>query len=316
MTLLQGIQLHELIMMILGFILGLALIFVFLFTSLKGKPNLRLLYGFVAPTVMIGYPSIKSVEFGNNVVKIDKLVDKVNANPTDTLAQRELVQTVQTLPTSRVLTSSDALATVANAQAALGQYDSAKVTIQKAVNMDNTSAKAIESQKDIITKLEIQKKTEQNIQQIDNVVKEIQEHPNDLKLRDDLRQHLNKLELTASQPIHIDGKKMLVVAQAVDILGQPQEAIQLADEVSKANPKLSEATKMKEDFKVKESSKKTKYSTSSSKPLPNKTRPNNDAAKRVEAVPAPAPVYQDTPRLSSRLIPKSMELKGIWGKKE
>lgn len=316
MTLLQGIQLHELIMMILGFILGLALIFVFLFTSLKGKPNLRLLYGFVAPTVMIGYPSIKSVEFGNNVVKIDKLVDKVNANPTDTLAQRELVQTVQTLPASRILTSSDALVSVAKAQAALGQYDSAKVTIQKAVNMDNTSIKAIESQKDIMTKLEIQKKTEQNIQQIDNVVKKIQEHPNDLLLRDSLRRHLNKLETTASQPVHIDGQKLLVVAQAVDILGQPQEAIQLADEVSKANPKLSEATKMKEDFKSKESKRKTKYNSTLTKPQPNKTRPTNDAAKKVETVPAPAPVYQDTPRLSTRLIPKAMEIKGIWDKKD
>ena len=108
MNLLQGIQLHELILMVLGFILGLVLIFIFLFTALKNKPNLKLLYGFIAPLVMIGYPSIRSIEFGKDVIKIDKLVEKVNANPTDTTVQRELIQNLQELPASRCKTSSDA----------------------------------------------------------------------------------------------------------------------------------------------------------------------------------------------------------------
>ena len=49
MKLLEGIQLHELVLIILGFILGLVLIFVFLFGALRGKPNLKLLNGAIKP---------------------------------------------------------------------------------------------------------------------------------------------------------------------------------------------------------------------------------------------------------------------------
>lgn len=318
MTLLQGIQLHELIMIILGFILGLSLIFVFLFTALKSKPNLKLLYGFVAPVVMIGYPSFKSAEFQNEVVKIDKLVAKVNANPTDTLAQQELVQTIQTsLPASRCKTSSDAMATIANVQAALGQYDSAKVTIQKAIALDKTSTKAVESQKDIINKWEVQKKTEQRINQIDNIVKRIQSNPNDVTLRDSLKHHLDKLESTTTTPVHIENKKLLVVAQAVSMVGQKQEAIQIADEVLKANPNQTEATKLKENIKTRETDKRTRTSTSV-KPSTSKPKETEISKyKKVETVPAPAPVFQDTARLNIRLLPKTgIEVKRFWNNKE
>ena len=98
MKLLEGIQLHELVLIILGFILGLVLIFVFLFGALRGKPNLKLLYGFIAPLIMIGYPSIQSIEFSKDVIKIDKLVEQVNRNPTDTVATRALINEISTLP--------------------------------------------------------------------------------------------------------------------------------------------------------------------------------------------------------------------------
>jgi tetratricopeptide (TPR) repeat protein len=317
MTLLQGIQLHELIMMILGFILGLTLIFVFLFTALKNKPNLKLLYGFAAPVVMIGYPSFRSVEFKNDVLKIDKLVEQVNLNPTDTVAQRALIQSIQTLPASRCKTSADAMTAIANTQAAFGQYDSAKVTIQKALDLDKTSPKAVESQKDIVDKWKIQKKTEQSIQQIENVVKQMEAKPNDSKLRDSLRAHFTRLENTTDRPVHIDNSKLIVLANAASVLDENNEAKALTEDILKNNPNpkvQNDAVILKEKIKSKDSNKRVKPTNKPS--VPNKSAPNS---RSVEVVPAPAAVYQDTARLFNKLIPKSgaaLEVKRFWNAKE
>lgn len=310
MNLLQGIQLHELILMVLGFILGLVLIFIFLFTALKQKPNLKLLYGFIAPLVMIGYPSIRSIEFGKDVIKIDKLVEKVNQNPTDTTAQRELVQNLQELPASRCKTSSDALAAIANAQASLGQYDSAKVMSQRAVDLDKKNEKAIESNKIITEKWQMQKLTEQRIGKLNEFVKQWELQPNNIQVWDSIATHYNNLVIN-SKPVHLDNSKILVVAQAAAIVGEKQRAEQITNNVLKVTPNQKEAEKLKEDIK----SKRTDNRFNTPKVKTKITDKAKDAKTKIEALPAPAPVYQDT-NLRIRFIPKTGIAIRKWNAKE
>ena len=310
MNLLQGIQLHELILMILGFILGLVLIFIFLFTALKNKPNLKLLYGFIAPLVMIGYPSIRSIEFGKDVIKIDKLVEKVNANPTDTIVQKELIQNLQELPASRCRTSSDALAAIANAQASLGQYDSAKVMSQRAVDLDKKNEKAIESNKIITEKWQMQKLTEQRIGKLNVFVKEWELRPNDPQVWDSIAMHYNNLVIN-SKPVHLDNSKILVVAEAAAIVGEKQRAEQITNNVLKVTPNEKEAKKLKEEFKSKRND--SRFNTPKVKTkVVDKAK---EARAKVEALPAPAPVYQDT-NLRIRFIPKTGIAIRKWNAKE
>lgn len=310
MNLLQGIQLHELILMVLGFILGLVLIFIFLFTALKQKPNLKLLYGFIAPLVMIGYPSIRSIEFGKDVIKIDKLVEKVNQNPTDTTAQRELVQNLQELPASRCKTSSDALAAIANAQASLGQYDSARVMSQRAVDLDKKNEKAIESNKIITEKWQMQKLTEQRIGKLNEFVKQWELQPNNIQVWDSIATHYNNLVIN-SKPVHLDNSKILVVAQAAAIVGEKQRAEQITNNVLKVTPNQKEAEKLKEDIK----SKRTDNRFNTPKVKTKITDKAKDAKTKIEALPAPAPVYQDT-NLRIRFIPKTGIAIRKWNAKE
>ncbi len=310
MNLLQGIQLHELILMVLGFILGLVLIFIFLFTALKNKPNLKLLYGFIAPLVMIGYPSIRSIEFGKDVIKIDKLVEKVNANPTDTIAQRELVQNLQELPASRCKTSSDALAAIANAQASLGQYDSARVMSQRAVDLDKKNEKAIESNKIITEKWKMQKLTEQRIGKLNEFVKEWELHPTDIQVWDSIAIHYSNLVMN-SKPVHLDNSKILVVAQAAAIIGEKQRAEQITNNVLKVTPNEKEAEKLREDIK----SKKTDNRFNVPKARTKIVEKVKDVKKKIDALPAPAPVYQDT-NLRIRFIPKTGIDIRKWNAKE
>jgi tetratricopeptide (TPR) repeat protein len=316
MNLLRGIQLHELILMILGFILGLVLIFIFLFTALRSKPNLKLLYGFLAPTVMIGYPSIRSMEFGKDVIKIDKLVQQVNKNPTDTVAIHALIDKLEELPASRCKTSVNAMTTIANAQVSLGSYDSARVSIQKAVELDPTSPKAIESQKAIQEKWNTREEIREHVHQIDHHIRQIDRRPNDKLVRDSLAYNLRQVEqLTLNSAIHLENKQVLSVARAAAITGQKEQAEEIANDVLRLNPNQKEATKLKKDIRDKKFQQAERPKT---KPIKPAGQPESDPASRMSkpAIPAPAPVYQDSPHLNLRLIPKTVAPFAKWNIKE
>ena len=320
MKLLEGIQLHELILIILGFILGLALIFIFLYTALRSKPNLKLLYGFIAPLVMIGYPSIQSVQFSKDVIKIDKLVEKVNQNPTDTVAQNALRDNLAALPASRCKTSSDAMTVIANAQAALGAYESAKVTIEKAKVINPDNPKVTSSEIDIKDKWTTQKDFENRVTQLENYIKQLEAKPNNPKLIDTLSTHIQELILKSQKsPIHLENHQIVTVARATAIIGERERAVAINDEVLKVNPKDKEASKLKESIKNREIEEKFKAQRRINRVLKPKQRVETakptDKMSVPPAVSAPAPVYgADTTALRMRLIPRSVNALKIWNK--
>jgi tetratricopeptide (TPR) repeat protein len=318
MNLLQGIQLPELIMLILGFILGLALIFIFIFTALRGKPNLYLLVGFIVPALLIGYPSYKSTQFGNNVVKIEQLVEKVNENPTDIAAQKELIDNLGQLPASRCVKSADAMTSIANAQASLGQYDSARVTINKAVELDKTSAKALEGQKDINEKWEARERVRTHVRYLDNNIKDFEKRPNDKNLRDSIANRIetiSKLSMSTNVPVHLENQQVITIARAAAIVGRIDQGKQMTQEVLKINPNQKEAINLKKDFDDKKF--QPQY-----KPQPkrreegNETRRNN---KKNEPAPpviaAPVTILQDT-SLKLRFTPKGIMSLKKWNNME
>lgn len=245
MKLLQGIQVHEIILMILGFILGLSLVFVFIYTALKNRLNLLLIYFFIAPVVMIGYPSIRSIEFGKDVVKIERLVEQVNNDPLDTDAQKELINNLKQLPASRCKTSSEAMLAIAHAQTALGQYDSAFVTINRAVELDPNSVRARESHRAIEEKKETQKRFEKRIRQLEDVIKKLEKQPADTKLRDTIAQNLRQLDA----PVHLENHQIILVAKALAIMDNKLEAVAITDNVLKMNPRDKEAAALRSDIK-------------------------------------------------------------------
>jgi hypothetical protein len=310
MKLLEGIQLHELVLIILGFILGLVLIFVFLYGALRGKTNLKLLFGFTAPLIMIGYPSIQSVEFSKDVVKIDKLVERVNENPTDTMAIKALKAEISTLPKSRCVTSSDALTTIANAQAAVGLYDSAKVTIMRAIDVNPKSVKAKESRTEIEDKWRIQKGFEGKAERLKRNIERLKAKPNDRVLRDSVAMNLEEIK-NLHPSIHASQRDMLTVSMAAAIVGESEAAEQVVDEVLRVSPNQPEAKKLKEDIRNKKIEKrfppreveKPKPQRQSA-PAPNGRVAAESAQPAPPVVAAPVALKVDTAWLS-KLIPKA-----------
>jgi tetratricopeptide (TPR) repeat protein len=327
MKLLEGIQLHELILIILGFILGLALIFIFLYTALRSKPNLKLLYGFVAPLVMIGYPSIQSVQFSKDVIKIDKLVENVNKNPTDTMAQNALRTHLETLPASRCKTSSDAMTVIANAQAALGSYDAAKENIEKAKIINPNNPNVTSSEKEINERWSKHREIENRVKIIGDYIKLLEEKPNNSSIMDSLSKHTEDLiKQSQENPIHLDNRQIVTVAKANAIIGDKESAVEITTEVLRNSPKDKDAVKLNEAIKNKEIDKKFKQQIERQK-VRNKERqkdrfeddevkPSESKMASPQSVPSPAPVFQDTAPLRLRLIPRSVKPLKIWDKEQ
>jgi tetratricopeptide (TPR) repeat protein len=331
MKLLEGIQLHELILIILGFILGLALIFIFLYTALRSKPNLKLLYGFIAPLVMIGYPSIQSVQFSKDVIKVEKSVEKFNQNPTDTAALNAMRAELENLPASRCKRSSDAMTAIANAQAAMGAFEAAKANIEKAKAINPENPNVLASEKEIKEQWSTQKDYESRVKKLNEYIKLLEDKPNDKPLMDTLQKHVNELiDKSQKQAIHLENKDLVTVAKAKAFLGDKERAEEITTEILKIDPKDKEAKKLNEDIKSKEIDKKFKLQREREKEKEREKQKekervrikinednNSDAKMRQpQTVPAPAPVFQDTavPRL--RLIPRSVKPLKIWNKDE
>ncbi len=307
MKLLEGIQLHELVLIILGFILGLVLIFVFLFGALRGKTNLKLLYGFIAPLIMIGYPSIQSISFSKDVIRIDKLVEDVNRNPMDTVATRALINEISTLPKSRCVTSSDAMSTIANAQAAVGLYDSAKVTIAKAVALDPNSPKALQSKKGIEQKWTQQKLFEGKVSALKSNLERLYARPKDLKLRDSVGIKLNEIK-QLNAPVHMAQRDALAVGLAAAIVGEKQAAEQVADDVLLVSPNQPDARRLKDAIRDKVIEKRFPARLTPEPQQPPKPKPNGkmnpESQPQAPVVASPAAIKIDT-NWRSKIIPKS-----------
>lgn len=294
MDLLQGIQLHELILMILGFILGLALIFIMVFQALKGTTNLRLLIGFIAPTVMIGYPSIQSMEFSKDVVKIQKLSEEVSKNPTDTAKIQELIQSMETLPQARVQTDATALLAIANAETSLGQYDKALKTINLALNKDPKNTTFVTNKAEIEQKIKVKKTCDEGIKHLEKHIKELEKHPSDKPLRDSIALNLN----TIKPDLRLDEKQLAVLAKASAIVGETYTAEKIADNIEKFKPKDIDVKTLRKDISKAEIERK--YGTIN-EPTPDirstkilRTTPNVETAKIRQI---------DTARLRN-LVPK------------
>jgi tetratricopeptide (TPR) repeat protein len=331
MKLLEGIQLHELILIILGFILGLALIFIFLYTALRSKPNLKLLYGFIAPLVMIGYPSIQSVQFSKDVIKVEKSVEKFNQNPTDTAALNAMRAELENLPASRCKRSSDAMTAIANAQAAMGAFESAKANIEKAKAINPNNPNVLASEIEIKENWSTQKDYEHRVKKLNEYINLLDEKPNDKPLMDTLQKHVNDLiNKSQKQAIHLENNDLVTVAKAKAILGDKERAEEITREVLRVDPKDKDAKKLNEAIKNKEIDKKFKQQRDREHEKERdrqkekermRTRindeQNSDAKMRQpQSVPAPAPVFQDTAALRLRLIPRSVKPLKIWNKDE
>ncbi len=247
MNLLEGVSLSELILMILGVVVGLALIGIFIYTAVKKDPNLNLIYAFVIPILMIGYPSIKKIQFDKGVITVDKISSVVEKNPLDTAAHRTLHDAIEALPAGTAKESPSASTSIAKAQVALGQYDSAQVYVQRASELDPTNENIKEIANMIRMKQMDKRRFEDNVGHLDKRVSNWEANRHDRNERDSISLLLKTIDSNHNEndPLKVDAKPLLTIAKALAIDGHKQQAIDMLDNVLKITPNQPEATDLK-----------------------------------------------------------------------
>jgi hypothetical protein len=246
MKLLEGVLLHELVLMILGFIAGLVLLFSFLQSVQRNKPNYKSIYALMMPVVMIGYPSIQRVQFENGIINIEKVSKEVEKNPLDTVLQQQLLISLKKLENqpSRVNESPAALSAFAQAQLALGRYDSAQVLIGRATHLDSTSTTVVQAKQSVKKKTEVKKKFDQKVKQVDKQLKVLEKQPQNGVIRDSIAQALKEV---SHDPVAADDNSLITVATAAVAAGYPEAGLELVEKVINVKPS-QEAVRLKEQI--------------------------------------------------------------------
>ena len=147
MKLFEGLFLYEIVLLFLGVLLFLVLLFVLVYYVLKKRSIKGLLYFFLIPIIMIGFPGIQKVKFDNGVVEIEKGTEKLERNPADTTGRSALLKGIEELE-KRPVSDPATFVRVARAHAVIGDTSRAMAYVDSALkaNPENQEALALKKQ--------------------------------------------------------------------------------------------------------------------------------------------------------------------------
>ncbi len=230
MKLFDGLHPYEILLEVLGVLLFLVALLALIRNVMKEKPFGSLLPFIGVAVVMIGYPSIKSIEISNDTVKIEKLTQALQQEPTNASVRQELQTAVQTIA-SRPVNSATRATTIARAQFVLGNDAAAEATVATALRLDPNATGAVSLQKNI-----------QAIANLQNLLAQVEKNPSPA-VKTELEAAIANAKPAATSPT-----ALLTVAKAQAAIGEYDSALKTADTASKANPKSAEATAFKKSI--------------------------------------------------------------------
>jgi len=156
MKLLEGLLLYEIVLLALGVILFLALVWVLVYSVLRKRGIASLLFFFLLPVVMIGFPAIQKIKFDSGGVEIEKDIKELVEQPAGQTSPATAADLKAKLGDfkARAANSPTALLTIARAETALGDVAQSKVTIDQAIKL-NPEAPAAQDFKKRVEKLNV-----------------------------------------------------------------------------------------------------------------------------------------------------------------
>ncbi len=132
MAFFDGLYSYEIIILVAGALLFVVLLAALLRKVFTDESYVGLLPFFVLTVIMIGFPAWSSVKVSDGVIEINKQAHELAAHPDDAALRGTLEANVSKLST-RPFKSPQTVATLAEAQFALGQDDQAKQNLNKAL---------------------------------------------------------------------------------------------------------------------------------------------------------------------------------------
>ena len=144
----DGLYPFEVVLLVLGVVLFIAILIAFLRNVFRDKPYGGLLVFFLIPIAMIGYSSIQSIQIGEGTVTIATKTAELVKSPDDQQLRVSLQTDVAKL-SSRPISNAQTAATLAEAQFALGNDTEAQRNLQKAIKANPKLPAATQLQKKI-----------------------------------------------------------------------------------------------------------------------------------------------------------------------
>lgn len=242
-TFFSGMLPFEIVLLMMGVVAFAALIFLLIWNSIKKQKIISLLPFFLIPVLLVGYPSVQSVQFNNDGLTIQKYTQAVMQDPTDTAATRVLNEKLEAYKSnpSRVMHNAGALTTIANAQLALGNLDSARLTIRQASSIAPNSGDIKRASEEIDQHLAIRQQFQRQIGELQQSLVKLQSDPGDTAATG----HITSLLTSLKQPTYVDASSALVMAKALAVMNQPTQSVQVIDKVLSTNQASPEARELK-----------------------------------------------------------------------
>ncbi|HEY3298456.1 MAG TPA: hypothetical protein VGK34_07365 [Armatimonadota bacterium] len=229
MNLFDGLYLYEIVLLVLGTIFFVVITSILIYLVLNRRSYKGLTVLFIFPIVMIGYPSIKSIEYNDGVIKIEKTTTALQSNPSDPVLRQQLSQAVGQV-SARPISNPRDLAVIGEAQYALGNEDAANQSAKKALELDpsSTAARALQHKIEIVNSLT-------------RLSSAVQANPADPAPRRQLKESLAEVsQLPIANPV-----ALTTVAQAQSTVGDHQKALATVNTALKINPSLSNAVQVR-----------------------------------------------------------------------
>lgn len=130
-NLIEGLRVHEIIMMILGILLFLILLYGLVYSLRNSLPIKSLLLFFLIPIVMIGFSGIQKISFMGTLIDMKTTLAKVEEEFNNAEAREELEAQLLQLERAENL-KPVTLATIARGMAAKGDTASAMIYLAEA----------------------------------------------------------------------------------------------------------------------------------------------------------------------------------------
>lgn len=230
----DGLYLGEVVLLVLGAILFVVLLVALLYQLMHKGSIAPLLAFFAVSIAMIGYPSIREIQFKDGLVTITKMTEEVQQNPTDANLRKKLQKQVEQI-SQRPVSSPESAVAVANAQFELGNEEAAKSNLQKAVQANPNTPAAQELQKKIIV-----------FDNLKQIASQVEANPNDNTAKTKLTSTLAQ----ASQLKTASPAALIQVARAQAALGEHAKALENTQKVLSIEPGSQAATQLQNAVKA------------------------------------------------------------------
>jgi tetratricopeptide (TPR) repeat protein len=229
MALFDGLYAYEVVLLVLGVLLFLVLLVAFVVLLTQRRRYGNLLAFFAIPIVMIGYPSIKSFQFKDGVVTIEKDTLALQQDPQNKPLRDKLSTEVANI-SPRPSADPGALTKVARAQIALGYNAAAEANVQKALQVSPQFAPAVEAK----ARLDLDRK-------LATLASQLEQNPNDSAAKAQLQQAVSE-----AARLHIASPVTLAnVAHAHMVIGDHAQAESAINKALAIDPNLAAAKELK-----------------------------------------------------------------------